>query len=216
MSILHTVQNLARQAAGKNYPGAVAVSGPNMRTIEFVRGTRAERIAEIGIYRGHTSLEFARYLDGKGELHLFDFEDVATRVRDELAAAGYGNVKAFGSSYLYLDSYNWSLAKILERNTEPIYDYVFLDGAHTWAVDALTVFLADKLLKVGGHIDFDDYDWTLQESPSLNPRVFPLTARMYTPEQIAAPQVRMIIELIVRRDPRYVERVPNKIFEKLA
>jgi hypothetical protein len=41
------------------------------------------------------------------------------------------------------------------------HDYVFLDGAHTFAIDALTFFLTDRLLKIGGHFDFDDYSWKL-------------------------------------------------------
>ena len=137
-------------------------------------------------------------------------------VANTLEIAGFHNVRTFGSSYKFLDSYNWSLAKLFEQNTGPIYDYVFLDGAHTWAVDALTTFLVDRLLKVGGYLDFDDYNWTLGGSPTLNPKVFPLTGKLYTGEQITAKQVKMIVDLVIRRDPRYREVVPNKLFQKTA
>ena len=157
-----------------------------------------------------------KFLNGEGELHLFDYEDRVTDVATTLKAAGFHNIRMFGSSYKLLDSYSWSLAKVLEQNAEPIYDYVFLDGAHTWAVDALTTFLVDRLLKAGGYLDFDDYDWTLSESPSLNPQVFPLTGKLYTGEQIAAKQVKMIVDLIMRRDSRYREVVPNKVFQKMT
>ena len=80
------------------------------------------------------------------------------------------------------------------------------------AVDALTAFLADRMLKVGGYLDFDDYDWTFCASPSCNPRVFPLTGKLYTAEQIESKQVKMIVDLLIRRDPRYQEVVANKIF----
>jgi predicted O-methyltransferase YrrM len=200
-----------------NYPREVAVSAPNHVTIEFIKRTECRSIAEIGIFKGHTSLEFARFLNGNGELHLFDYEDRVKDVANTLAGAGFHNVRTFGSSYKLLDSYNWSLATLLlQQNSKPIYDYVFLDGAHTWAVDALTTFLADRLLKIGGYLDFDDYDWTLGDSPSLNPKVFPLTSKLYTGEQIAAKQVKMIVDLIIRRDLRYREVVPNKIFQKMA
>ena len=96
-------------------------------------------------------------------------------------------------------SYNWQLAKLVAANDGPIFDYIFLDGAHTFAVDALTFFLCDKLLKIGGYIDFDDYNWTLRASPSLRPERFPLTAKLYTREQIDTPQVKMIIDLLVRK-----------------
>lgn len=198
-----------------NYPRTVAVEQANSYTIDFLRGTQCRVIAEIGVYKGHTSREIAKWLDGAGELHLFDFHDKVEAVAAELAESGYFNVRTFPSTYKLLDSYNWPLAKLLEEHTEPIYDYVFIDGAHTWAVDALATLLADRLLKPGGYLDFDDYDWTLAESPSLAPKVFPLTANLYTPEQIAARQVEMICELLIRRDDRYEEVAPNKIWRKI-
>ena len=105
---------------------------------------------------------------------------------------------------------------MLERDGELICDYVFLDGAHTWVVDALTTLLINKPIKVGGYVDFDDYDWTLGESPSLNLQTFPLTRKLHTEEQIKTKQVKMIIDLIIRHNPRYREVVPNKIFQKPA
>jgi hypothetical protein len=160
-------------------------------------------------------MELARYLNGEGELHLFDYEDRVTEVANSLLTAGYENVRTFGSSYKILDSYNWSLAKLLEQNNGPIYDYILMDGAHTWAVDALTTLLVDRLLIIGGYLDFDDYEWTLGQSPSLNPEVFPLTSKLYTDEQIASMQVKMIINILIRPDPRYREIVPNKIYQKV-
>jgi hypothetical protein len=114
------------------------------------------------------------------------------------------------------DSYDWALAKVIESNPDPIYDYMFLDGAHDWAIDALATLLCDRLLKVGGYLDFDDYGWTLRGSPALNPKAFPLTAKLYTNEQIEAQQVKMVVDLLVRRDPHYREVVKNKIFQKIA
>jgi predicted O-methyltransferase YrrM len=200
----------------KNYPREVAVTAANEDTVRFLQTTSARHIAEIGIWKGFTSLEVARFLNHQGILDLFDYHDNVQLVREKLERQGFTNVRTFGCSYKLLDSYNWPLAKLIEQHTEPIYDYVFLDGAHTWAIDALTTFLADRLLKVGGYLDFDDYNWTLARSPSLNPKAFPLTAKLYPDEQIAAKQVAMVVDLIIRRDRRYREVVPSKIFQKIA
>lgn len=197
------------------YPRRLAVSNHNHQTVEFIQKTQCRFIAEFGIYKGYTSIEFARFLNGRGELHLFDYEDRVKEVAGAIRSAGFNNIKTFGSSYKLLDSYNWALSEVLKQHPDPIYDYVFLDGAHTWAVDALTTLLVDKLLVVGGYLDFDDYDWTLKDS-SLDPKAFPLTRKLYTDAQIAADQVRMICDLLVRRDARYREVVPNKIFQKIA
>jgi predicted O-methyltransferase YrrM len=217
LSVANRARSVAYRMSGSersNYPRQVAVFSSNNATLDFIRQTNCRFIAEIGIYKGHTSLELAEFLNGEGELHLFDYEDRVADVERKIRAAGYSNVRTFGSSYKILDSYNWSLGKLLEGHTAPLYDYVFIDGAHTWAVDALTTFLADRLLKPGGYLDFDDYEWTLGKSPSLKPSSFPLTGKLYTDEQISARQVKMIIDLTVRRNPRYREVVPNKIFQK--
>ena len=215
------VRNLLSCIAGyfgserANSPRAGAIWGPNEETMGFIKSISVLNIAEIGVYRGYTSLEFAKYLNGKGELHIFDYEDRANAVRNNLAALGFGNVKAFGSSYKLLNSYNWSLSKLIEQHDIPIYDYVFIDGAHTFAIDGLAFYLLDRLLKVGGYMDFDDYNWTLGASPSMRPEVFPQTAKLFTCEQIETPQVAMIINLLVRKTGRYDEIVPNKIFKKM-
>jgi predicted O-methyltransferase YrrM len=219
VGILDTARRLKDKHMGNmraNYPRELAVSEPQHETIEFIKRTECRSIAELGVYEGHTSLEFAKFLNGEGELHLFDYEDRVKDVANTLTLAGFCNFRTFGSSYRLLDSYNWSLARLLQENKIPIYDYVFLDGAHTWAVDALTALLADSLLKTGGYLDLDDYYWTLEASPSLNPKAFPLTRKLYTDEQMATQQVKMIVDLVIRRTGRYRELVPNKIFQKTA
>ena len=219
MTIIKSVRRVAERIIRRersNYPKTVAVSEANHESIEFIKSTQCRAIAEVGIYKGHTSIEFAKFLGGRGELHLFDYEDRVRDVAAKIRTMGFNNIRTFGSSYKLLDSYNWTLAGVLKENSQPSYDYIFLDGAHTWAIDAMTTYIADRLLTVGGYLDFDDYDWTLAGSPSLNPKIFPLTAKMYTSEQIEARQVKMIVDLIIRRDGRYREVVTNKIFQKIA
>ena len=196
--------------------GDLNVPGPNLQTVEFFAQSGARRYAEIGVYRGDTALRIAELLGGEGELHLFDFEDRLAPVLDRLAAAGHGNVVAHPNSRRLLDSSNWSLMRMLAEHPEPVFDYVFLDGAHTWALDALAFCLVDRLLVPGGHIDFDDYAWTLARSPSMRPEVFPDVRRLYSDEQIAQPQVALVVDLLVRRDPRYRELVAGKVFQKVA
>ena len=196
--------------------GDLNVPGPNLRTVEFFAESGARRYAEIGVYRGDTALRIAELLDGEGELHLFDFEDRLEPVLGRMAAAGHRNVVAHPNSRRLLDSYNWSLMRTLAEHPEPAFDYVFLDGAHTWALDALAFCLVDRLLAPGGYVDFDDYAWTLARSPSMRPEVFPDVRRLYSDEQIAQPQVTLVVELLVRRDPRYRELVTDKVFQRAA
>jgi predicted O-methyltransferase YrrM len=200
---------------GSEHPDFCWVSGPNSETIEFLETTAAEVVAEVGTYQGHTAELIARFLDGRGELHLFDFDERVNSVAAKLEALGYRNVVPHASSHRTFDSYNWSLMKLVRDHPEPIFDYVLLDGAHSWHHDGFAFLLLDRLLKRGGYMDFDDHGWTLDRSPTMNPRAFPATRKLYTEEQIETAQVGLIIDLLVRRDERYEEIVENKIFRKM-
>lgn len=210
-----------------NYPAEIHSFAPNMQTVEFIKTTNRRWIAELGVYKGATTLEIVKYLHDEGwrnsaTMWLFDYEDRLQGVRQYLAEHGFTDetcpvIHYYPSSYKLLDSYNWQLAELIRLY--PFggpFDYVFIDGAHTWAVDALAFLLVDRLLIPGGYVDFDDHDWTLGGSPTLNPEAHPLTGKLYTVEQIQASQVQMIIDLLVKRDPRYKEVVPNKIYQKVG
>jgi predicted O-methyltransferase YrrM len=187
---------------------------PNTTTLEFLATTGCKNIAEIGVEWGSTSKEIAKWLEGKGVLHLFDYEDRVKLVAERLRQAGFTNIVGHGNSRRTLDSYNWSLMEILRDGNVPAFDYVFLDGAHTWPIDALAFFLIDRLLAPGGYLDFDDYDWTIDSSPTVNPRVYPPMRRLYTEEQMRSQQVALVVNLLVRKGGNYEELVPNKIFRK--
>ncbi|MGQ0697126.1 MAG: hypothetical protein ACT4PZ_02675 [Panacagrimonas sp.] len=170
--------------------------------------------AEFGIYQGATAEAVVNRFPN-AVLHLFDFEDKIEGAKKRFSHCG-PRVVYYSNTQKYNDSYNWSLVKMIEaQGGSPIFDYVFLDGAHMIAVDALTFFLCDKLLRPGGFMDFDDYPWRLRGS-SLDPSKVPSIAEQYTNEQIDAQQVKMIVDLLVKPDPRYREITTNKLFQKIA
>ena len=179
------------------------------------RDRRLLKFAEFGVWKGATTGQLARFLDNKGELHLFDYDDTVGELKEKLEQAAFTNVTAWGNSYRYLDLYNWNLRQILENHPHLRFDYIFLDGAHTWAVDALSFLLCDLLLRVGGYFHFDNYGWRLRGS-SLDPKRVPATAELYTDAQIDDFQVRAIVDLLVRRSGRYREVVRNCLFQKIA
>jgi predicted O-methyltransferase YrrM len=102
-------------------------------------------------------------------------------------------------------TYIWELRNIIKKHTQngqctPIYDFCFIDGAHTWETDGFAFFLVDKLLKPGGWILFDDINWTISESKSL--ANFDFIKEMPIEEKTTA-QVKEIIELLVSQHPNY-------------
>lgn len=99
-------------------------------------------------------------------------------------------------------SYVWLLKQqVAERSDEagncnPVYEFVFVDGAHEFTIDGLAAVLATKLLKQYGWILFDDLNWTYSASAGARP--FNLSA-----DQINTPRIREVFDLIVRQDPSY-------------
>lgn len=204
--------------AAKAFPEtALKVDGPNEVTVQQFTQSGCRNYAEVGVYHGDTARQIAQALAGEGQIHLFDYEDRVAEVAAKLAGDGHRNVVCHGNSRRLLDSYNWSLMRTLQQSEgRPVFDYVFVDGAHTWAHDALAFMLVDRLLAPGGYVDFDDYRWSLRHSPSMNPEAFPDVEQLYTTEQIDSCQVALVVDLLVRPDPRYEELVANKVFRKRA
>lgn len=96
-------------------------------------------------------------------------------------------------------SYNWFLHRKIREQTrdgtcDPCYDFVFIDGAHTWEDDGFAFFLVDKLLRPDGWILFDDLSWTMDERWPDVPA-----------EQRAVRQVEEVFDLLVSCHPSYRE-----------
>jgi predicted O-methyltransferase YrrM len=200
-----------------NAPGFETLSTADASVCENVAALIADGaahpiVAEIGVGVGATSRELATILDNHGELHLFDFEGKIRELVADLGELGYHNIIGFGNTRRHWDSYNWSLIKQIERVPGPVYDYIYLDGAHTVTHDALAFFLCDRLLKVGGCIDFDDYFWSVSKSRWMaNDRY-----DFMTEEQVQEQQIKLVIDTLVVPDPRYAEITPNKVYRKIA
>jgi SAM-dependent methyltransferase len=97
--------------------------------------------------------------------------------------------------------YNWWLADRLRSQTvegacQPLYDFVFLDGAHEWQPDALAVFLAIKLLKPGGWLVLDDLNFNLRSMP-----LWRQTHGHLSDRELDACQIGMVWNLVVRQHP---------------
>jgi predicted O-methyltransferase YrrM len=208
-----------------NFPNKCAVTGlANKHVLELIQaqtedGNPVMNYAEIGVYQGDTTIEVARMLELDATIQLFDFEhrikDVEDRLKaDPILAKKDIFIRLTPNTDLTYDSYNWSLAHCLMEQLS--YDFVFIDGAHTFHHDGMAFMLIDKMLRPGGIIVFDDQEWTMATSKTMNPEVYPEITQQYTEDQICALQVKMIIELLVKPDPRYEELIPDKAYRKVV
>lgn len=195
-------------------PGHETVSCPNPYAARIIADLRtrcvAPVVAEIGIGIGATSLAMATALDHRGELHLFDLEPKVRALTDDLAMVGFANVHGQGNTDRHWDSYNWTLGRILLDGVGRVFDYIYLDGARTFGIDALAFFLCDRLLKPGGLIEFDDCGW----SWGATNHMADTRDQFMTAEQAATPQVAMVVDVCLRGNREYRPLIENRLFQR--
>jgi predicted O-methyltransferase YrrM len=166
------------------------------RITKFIADKQVETILELGFSHGVSTCYMAAVLSelGRGSIVTIDLErarEATPNIEELLDRIGESQrVKVFYEP----TSYTWRMMRFLEEDTTPRFDFCYLDGAHSWFVDALAFFLVDRLLRPGGWIIFDDLDWTYATSPSLKEseevRSMPL-------DEQTTSQVKKIYELLV-------------------
>ena len=187
--------------------GVPYISRRDGRTLyEFVLRENVTDILELGFAHGASTCYMAAALDERkgGRIRTIDLHDARGRqpsLSDTLQRTGLaGYVEA-----IFCDTYTWELGKLIEARTrdgrcEPIFDFCYVDGAHTWDTDGLAFFLVDKLLRPGGWVLFDDLQWTYSSDPDL--MAMPYIAAL-PDEQKTTPQIAKVYALLVCQHPGY-------------
>ena len=192
-------------------PRFKAIAQPCEHAVRLLEATAADNdhtvACEVGVGIGATSVELCQALKGRGEIFLFDFDERLTALAADLRALGLTNFRTFGNSRRTYDSYCWNLAKLaLEQRAARrggLFHFAFLDGGHVFHHDAPAALLIKELLRPGGIVLLDDYDWSFAVSPTANPAVMPDLRDQYTDEQIATCHVKLVCDLFLDDDPRY-------------
>lgn len=196
-------------------PDCPTISRPSPGIEERITSLLEQRpdadVAEIGVGVGATTQAIAKVMNGRGRLHIFDFQNSVDELKSDLNALGFLNVVAHGNTRRYWDSYHWSLAKLLDEHRKPIFDYAYLDGSHMLVHDLPAFIILDKLVKPGGFIEFDDYGWKFENSTWMKA----IRHQYITDEQAAIPNVKMLVDLFVVNNPNYVMVTKNRLFQRV-
>jgi predicted O-methyltransferase YrrM len=175
------------------------------------------KILELGFAHGTSTCYIAAALDeiGKGEIITIDNLTAKKRKPNIHQLLENNNLHKYILPIFANKSYNWELMKIIEQQTKdgvctPIFDFCFIDGAHSFETDGLAFFLADKLLKPGSWLLFDDYYWTYGKSPSLKKTKF---VKAMAEDEKTMPQIKQVFELLVRQHQNYTDL---KLFDDWA
>lgn len=104
--------------------------------------------------------------------------------------------------------YVWFLHEEIAENTNdgmcnPIYDLCIIDGPKNWAIDGAAFFMADKLLKTGGWLIFDDYNWTYDAADKRRTQTDGITHRQLSDRERTIPHIKEVFELLVMQHPGY-------------
>lgn len=171
----------------------------------FIIENRLGRVLELGFAHGKSTCYLAAAVDELGgDGHVTTMDQVGARERkpsihELLAACGLSR----WVTPVFADrSYTWELMKLLERDPQPRFDFVYMDGGHTWDVTGFGFLLVDRLLAPGGWILFDDLDWTVASSPNIAEAGW---AKRMSDEERKTAQVRKVYELLVRTHPDYTD-----------
>jgi predicted O-methyltransferase YrrM len=179
------------------------------RLYDFVCEHQARQILELGFAHGVSTCYLAAALGALGTGHVLTLDDRSAlrrrpTIHELLDRTGLAPLVTpiFAST-----TYTWELANLIERQSvdgrcAPLFDFCFVDGAHSWQVDGLAFFLVEKLLKPGGWMLFDDLDWTFATSPTLRESAY---VRSMPHEERTTAQVGRVFDLLVRQHPGFDE-----------
>ncbi|GAB4069435.1 class I SAM-dependent methyltransferase [Ancylobacter sonchi] len=192
-------------------PQYAAIATPARHAIDLLRQVMEDQprpvIAEVGVGVGATSVELCRQLGGDGEIHFFDFEERIAELLVDLRGLGFENLHGHPNTRRFMDSYAWTLGKlVLERRAAgeaAMFDFIFFDGAHAYHHDASSTVLLKELLRPGGVLLMDDYDWSFAVSPTMSKLSNPPLEKLFTEEQIATCHVKFICDLFLDNDPAF-------------
>ena len=168
---------------------------------DFVRERRPAHCLELGFAHGISTCYIAAALEATGAGHLTSVDNLSALERepsaDELLART--GLRHRVDLVHEKTSYTWYLRGVMRERLrdgaiEPVYDFCFIDGAHSWEVDGFALLLVERLLRPGGTIVMDDLTWRFDERWPDMPD-----------EERALPQMTEVLELLATTDAAFDE-----------
>jgi predicted O-methyltransferase YrrM len=178
---------------------------------DHVLAARPAEILELGFAHGVSSVYMAAALDeiGAGQVTSVDLAGAARwqkpSIDELLARTGLARWVTVAREPT---SYTWFLRRRIEERTsgaacEPCYDFVFVDGPKNWTIDGAAFFMADKLLRPGGWILFDDLSWTYAAGAQGKSALDGIPLTGMGADELTTPHVERIFRLLVMQHPDY-------------
>jgi predicted O-methyltransferase YrrM len=198
---------------------AQVVNGiPNMtrerahRVYEHLVATDSRDVLELGTAHGVSACYMAAAVEARGGRVITVDHVAATCLRephpnDVVQRAGL--TSSIERILVNDSSYTWWLKDQIIANTDskggchPIYDFVYIDGAHNWTIDGFAYFLVEKLLRPGGWLLLDDLSWSYGSAGStFGPGQGPDALGLSESERRTS-HMRLVYDLLVCQNPGF-------------
>ena len=177
---------------------------------DHIRKTRPVNLLEMGTARGGSAIFIGAALEANGTGHLTSIDSTRWQwlnptPQEVLEKAGLSDFVTLNKSF---STYTWFLKEEIEKrldaagSVQPIYDFIFLDGAKNWSTDGLAVVLAERLLRPGGWLLLDDLGWNYEEHCEA-PRHYEIEIAKLSEEERVQPHLRAAFDLLVRTNPAF-------------
>ncbi len=172
---------------------------------DFVRASGVRECLELGIGHGVGSCYIGAALqETGGRLMSIDRTSAKEREPNVETLLKRAGLESIVTPVYEPNSYTWALLRMIEEHSEdglctPCLDFCFVDGAHLFEPDACAFFLADKLLKPGGWLLFDDLFWTIGSSEFAQEE---WAAKLSAAER-EQPHILKVYDVLVKQHPGY-------------
>lgn len=196
--------------------GIPYISPQNARILyDLIVKENLTNILELGVAHGTSTCYMAAALDeiGDGLITAVDLEnDSATQNPSLAEQANSLNLSKYIKAVYTKSGYSWFLHDEIVRCSNgtvcnPVYDLCIIDGPKNWTIDGGAFFLVNKLLKPGGWIIFDDYNWTYATAARRKGQSIDELKKRMSESEMETPHIREIFELLVKQEKNYTNFV---------
>lgn len=203
------------------------LSHPNETVINQIQELKninsSINFCEVGIGIGATTLSIYQEMSSDDQIYLFDYEDKIIELKQDLYRQNNhgAEIITYSNSRKIFDSYVWNLSVLVEKNSSPLFDLVFLDGSHDFTIDFAAAYLLKILLKKGGRFIIDDINLSFNEICIHNIYQEKKFLERYSADQLAVPHMQKIVHLLFDSDSNFKKintSIPDDtvIYEKLS